>query len=281
VLDKDGKIIQRLTPTGPVVGIFPEARFKVEQVDLKKGDFLIAFTDGTLDAQNSAGASFSEERLLKYVQAPWTSLFSMMYELKTELQNYENGQNQFDDITLLSIRRRISPNSEQHAICRAAEMKNLGEIKAFTTAVAEKWGLSQANVLSFSTVVEEACSNIIQHGYEGTKNGFLSLFFDDEPDKARFIVRDNGRHLVETGSGITRSAVDAPGDDADRLGISSMKEYVDTISYSRMEGRGNQLVVEVVKNPRFHRRGKFSEPWSQSKAHRPAKRPVAKQAVSR
>jgi serine phosphatase RsbU (regulator of sigma subunit) len=55
ILDKRGAIIQRLMPTGPAVGLFPEMNFRVEQFHFADGDFMFGFTDGVSDARNMAG----------------------------------------------------------------------------------------------------------------------------------------------------------------------------------------------------------------------------------
>ena len=46
--------VTQLVPTGPVVGVFPEAEFGVKEVALGKGDAILAFTDGITDTFNEA-----------------------------------------------------------------------------------------------------------------------------------------------------------------------------------------------------------------------------------
>ena len=131
LLNKDGKITRRLMPTGPAVGMFPDMVFRVEQAQFDEGDFLVGFTDGTTDAKNISGEQFSEGRLLKNIAAPWTSIFSMLFELNIELKKHIGQQPQFDDITLLSFRRKSSTDLDHHAICRMAQMDALDELRNF------------------------------------------------------------------------------------------------------------------------------------------------------
>ncbi|MGD8406909.1 MAG: PAS domain S-box protein, partial [Anaerolineales bacterium] len=180
VMDKDGAIICRLMPTGPAVGMFPDLEFRVEQIQMDKGDLLVGFTDGATDAKNSAGELFSEERLLKSISAPWTSIFSMFFELNTELHKHIGKQNQFDDITLISFRRKFVVERDQHAICRVARLEALGELCDFAEGAANYSGLSHDDVFAFKLAAEELCANIIQYGYEGTDPGLISMFFDLE-----------------------------------------------------------------------------------------------------
>ena len=54
----------RLEPTGPAVGLMPEAAFDLGKGQLEPGDTLLLHTDGVTDARNLAGKSFSMARLL-------------------------------------------------------------------------------------------------------------------------------------------------------------------------------------------------------------------------
>jgi PAS domain S-box-containing protein len=234
MLNPEGKIFHRLKPTGPAIGLFPEASYEVEQIEFKPGDFMVGFTDGTMDAQNTSGYSYSEERLLKYMEAPWTSLFSMVYELKTELRNYEGDESQFDDITLLSIRRKSMPGNERHSICRVAEMSKLGELLEFAKAAAEECKLNQGEVISFRQAADERCKNIILNGYKGREPGFISLSFECDPQKARLIIRDDGQFLWQ----------DQEASETGSVGIHPVDRVMDSVSYSRMKENGNQLILE-------------------------------------
>lgn len=239
ILDKDGRIIQRLAPTGPAVGIFPNMEFKVEQVQFDKGDLLVGFTDGTTEAKNSAGESFSEERLLKTIGVPWTSVFSMLFELNTELQKHIGGRAQFDDITLITFRRKLALDVDQHAICRTAKIGFLEELRDFAETAAKHSNLSQEHVSAFKLAAEETCANIIRYGYEDGEPGLLSLFFAVADDKARLTIRDNGKHFSQDETKTPDNKVKLG-----ELGIHRAKELMDKVIYSKTEENVNQLVLE-------------------------------------
>jgi len=248
ILNKAGKIIRRLMPTGPAVGIFPDMNYEVGQVEFDLGDFLVGYTDGTTDARNLEGEVFSEERLLNYIQAPWTSLFSMVYELKNELHKYSGSQQQFDDITLISIRRALRPDHIQHAICREASMEFLGEMCDFVEASTLQSSLVHDDAFAFRLAAEEICKNIIQHGFDGKKPGQMSLSFEKDPQNAKLIIRDDGRYFHPDQA----QAPDLEADWEERkiggLGIHLVKELMDEISYQEMDGGGNQLTLEKKIN---------------------------------
>ncbi|MDA2925054.1 SpoIIE family protein phosphatase, partial [Acidobacteria bacterium AH-259-L09] len=57
----------RLKTGGTVVGLFPDARYQQETVEMRSGDTLVAFSDGVTEAINGDGEEFGEERLARLV----------------------------------------------------------------------------------------------------------------------------------------------------------------------------------------------------------------------
>jgi len=249
ILDRKGDVVQRLMPTGPAVGLFPGMGFGVDQVQLNEGDFLFGFTDGTTDAKNASGKRFTEERMMKAIAVPWTSIFSMIFELNVELQKHIGQQPQFDDITLLSFRRKASSDAGHHAICRVACMDALKELRDFTESAAEHSGLKRDDVFAFKLAVDEVCTNIIQYGFEGKEPGLLSLSFDVKDETARLIVRDNGKHFPPEQAQNPDLEAGWEERQVGGLGIFFVKELMDDVSYNQTDEGVNQFILEKkIKN---------------------------------
>lgn len=100
-----GASMTTLDPTGPVIGIIPGARFGVQQVKLKKGDMLVAFTDGITDATNASDEIFGRERLSSVIGEGAASPDATLATLERRLAAFVGGAPQFDDITLLAVKR--------------------------------------------------------------------------------------------------------------------------------------------------------------------------------
>jgi serine phosphatase RsbU (regulator of sigma subunit) len=100
-----GGIKARLTPTGPAVGLFPDLGFEVCQTYLEAGDMFLAYTDGVPDARNPSGERFTQERLLALLEQPLTSAAALLDTIESHLNDYIADAVQFDDITLLAVRR--------------------------------------------------------------------------------------------------------------------------------------------------------------------------------
>ena len=94
-----------LRPTGPVVGLFYGKDYGVQETHLEPGDTLFAFTDGVTDAQNPSGEFFSQERLMARLAQPVVSASDLLDRIEADLHAHMAGAAQFDDVTMLAIRR--------------------------------------------------------------------------------------------------------------------------------------------------------------------------------
>lgn len=107
---------QRLAPTGPAVGLFPEMVFRVEETVLETGDLLLAFTDGVTEAQNSSGEFFGEERLLALLDEPADTAADLLGRIEANVLAYIGGAERSDDVALLAVRReRAGENGKETA----------------------------------------------------------------------------------------------------------------------------------------------------------------------
>jgi sigma-B regulation protein RsbU (phosphoserine phosphatase) len=88
--------------------MLPDMVFKTQEVSLEPGDLLLTFTDGVLDARNPAGQLFTEKSFLALLQQPIASATALLNQIETALQAHIGSADQFDDITLLAVRREPS-----------------------------------------------------------------------------------------------------------------------------------------------------------------------------
>ena len=101
-----GGVKNVLMPTGPVVGVLPEANFTVGDARLEPDDTLLVFTDGVTEAQNSDGDMFGEERLLGLLAPPTETAQALLDRVTFALREHTGQAEQFDDITMLAVRRK-------------------------------------------------------------------------------------------------------------------------------------------------------------------------------
>ncbi len=108
VIDAAGQIKNRLRPTGPAVGIIPDADYEIGHLDLAPGDTLYCFTDGVPDSTDPAGQHFTEKRLMQLLARPGLTAQSTIQLVEDTIHAHTLKAVQFDDITMIAVHRFIS-----------------------------------------------------------------------------------------------------------------------------------------------------------------------------
>jgi hypothetical protein len=97
--------IERLDVGGLPYGIMPEANYESATVTLAPGDWLIIFTDGLVEAENSRQEEYGEERLLNAIAAGSTGdPAAMLKRLMAELDLFVGNTPQHDDVTCMLLK---------------------------------------------------------------------------------------------------------------------------------------------------------------------------------
>jgi serine phosphatase RsbU (regulator of sigma subunit) len=90
---------------GQPLGMLDEPAIDEGQVLIPSGGGLLLYSDGFADAQNPEGVKFGRERLLEsfaqVVSHPAQELCDRLWQM---LQEYQGADDQFDDVTLVSVR---------------------------------------------------------------------------------------------------------------------------------------------------------------------------------
>lgn len=106
---RDNGSVRALTATGMPIGVDEDAFWRLESVNIAPGDVLILYTDGIPDAQNNLSQFFTERRLVEVAQENLNnSAQEIQKSILTTLQAFVGDAPQYDDITLLVVRRDIT-----------------------------------------------------------------------------------------------------------------------------------------------------------------------------
>ncbi|WP_353932771.1 GAF domain-containing SpoIIE family protein phosphatase [Okeanomitos corallinicola TIOX110] len=104
ILNQSG-IKKVMKSTGPAVGMMPGSKFKIEQVQMELGDILIGYTDGVTEGKSPEGKLFTDKRLHDVMNLPFSSACDLLTSIKSKLFDFMADAPQFDDITMLCVRR--------------------------------------------------------------------------------------------------------------------------------------------------------------------------------
>jgi sigma-B regulation protein RsbU (phosphoserine phosphatase) len=90
---------------GLILGLFPQATYEEETLQLEDGDRLIVFTDGVTEAVNAAGDEFGEDRLLPFLESHRACDPDVMLDrLFAAVREFAASAAQNDDVTALVLR---------------------------------------------------------------------------------------------------------------------------------------------------------------------------------
>ena len=97
----------RLASSGLPLGISVDACYPSSSIELQPGDTLILFTDGVVEAFNSAGEEFTDGRWLNVIRSlPSLSAEDSLRYLMKSVEQFVGATRQSDDITCLVLRTK-------------------------------------------------------------------------------------------------------------------------------------------------------------------------------
>jgi len=130
--------------------------------------------------------------------------------------------------------------SQRFQITRAAELESLQIFRDFITDCCARYEIPNDTVLDLKLAVDEACTNVITHGYKGMDPGSIILSFRIQPYRILVQITDFG-HVFEPVAG-PKPDVEAALEDQELggLGLYLIYQTMDNIDYIS-SGDGNTL----------------------------------------
>jgi serine/threonine-protein kinase RsbW len=125
----------------------------------------------------------------------------------------------------------------------AARVEELKAARAFIEKACAAAGASARDAFDLKLAVDEACTNIIQHGYGGRGDGVIELTCEHDTGALRVTLLDRGRAFsprdlpeTDTTSGWAERPIGG-------LGWHFIRSSVDAIDYRADPANGNRLTL--------------------------------------
>lgn len=123
---------------------------------------------------------------------------------------------------------------------------SLGPISEFVAKEAENAGLDEQSIYSVQLAVDEACTNIIEHAYEGEGKGNIVCRCESRPNGFEIELRDRGKsfkpeHIPDPKVGIPIEQLGSRG-----AGVFLMKKLMDDVHYGFSEN--GETILRMTKN---------------------------------
>jgi sigma-B regulation protein RsbU (phosphoserine phosphatase) len=106
VIVNHGQLKNRLTATGPAVGIMRESKYETKPVHIEPGDILVGYTDGVTEALSPNKEFFTKQRFFSILEHPVPSASKLIEQIRLDLADHMENAPQFDDITMLAVHRK-------------------------------------------------------------------------------------------------------------------------------------------------------------------------------
>lgn len=138
--------------------------------------------------------------------------------------------------------------SQRFQITRAAELESLQLFRNFIAECCARYNIPSDTVLELKLAVDEACTNIIEHGYKGMDPGSIILSFRIEPGRILVQITDFG-HCFEPVSG-PKPDVEAALEDRELggLGLYLIYQTMDNIDYQSSEDGNTLTFTKLLRN---------------------------------
>ncbi len=102
---RSGTSVSWLRPTGPALGLVEDSKFGEHALTLNRGELLVMYTDGLIEASNPGNHSFGADQLAGVVERLHdSSSREVVRGIRMSLEGFVMGKPLLDDITLVVCR---------------------------------------------------------------------------------------------------------------------------------------------------------------------------------
>ncbi len=138
---------------------------------------------------------------------------------------------------------------KQFELTVEGKLENLAVIGAFIEKTMRHYHInSSKTIYAVQLSVDEACSNIIKYGYSGKVGGTIVIRCILQDEKFIVNIMDRGERFdptkmptPDTESGLNERKVGG-------MGIYFMREFMDEVSYIRVDGMNLLTIAKYIKN---------------------------------
>ena len=134
-----------------------------------------------------------------------------------------------------------------HSVQFSASFEYLDEIREFVGDVARAGGFGDKDIYNIQLAADEAASNIIEHAYEGDRNGVLEISCGMRDGAITIIMVDHGESFDPSAIPLPDLKADLSERKIGGLGIFLMRKLMDEVRY---ESKKTGNVLTMIKRMR-------------------------------
>ena len=244
ILKENGQFEYLRTRAGFILGGMDGIKYRINEIQLQKGDRVFLYTDGVPEATNTEQQLYGEDRLLEFMNAnKILDAKKLLPKLKANIDKFVGKAPQFDDITMLMFDYK---KEKEEVITKSfpAEDVELNNVLGFLEEELEKRECSMKNITAICVAIEEIFVNIAHYAYGSGKGDCdFTIKFNKESRDLTMIMEDKGTPFNPLAKKDPDISLPAEQREIGGLGIFIVKKTMDEVSY-RYENDKNILTMK-------------------------------------
>ena len=234
----------------PPLGCMEGIVYKEHKTTFRPGDIIYLYTDGVTEANDNRHELYGEQRLISALNLPFNGDMTLLNKnVSDSILRFTGGAEQFDDITMLSLKYNGPIDSgkagiEMKELKVNADISELDKVLAFADSILESIDCSMKAQMQIDVAIEEIFVNIAHYAYpSGDGEAVIQIEADEASKTVSITFIDQGTPydpLQNADPDISLSAEDRP---IGGLGIFMVKKSMDDMSYEYKDN-SNRLTIK-------------------------------------
>jgi sigma-B regulation protein RsbU (phosphoserine phosphatase) len=244
----DGTVEKLDKRHGPVIGAMSGMTYDEDRIFLRKGDKIILYTDGVTEAMDKLNNLYSEKRFINFLmESKFISNESVVNKVIEEVNQFEDGAEQADDITVLSLEFKSTETDYENKFLEVKLVNKLIEIPKLNekfNKFAKKNNIPKAISGKINLVFDELINNTISYAYTDDLEHYIDVKIDLSPGRLTISIIDDGVPFNPFQFESPDTSLKMEDREIGGLGIHLVKNVMDRVSYNRGI---NKNIVTLVK----------------------------------
>ena len=234
---------------GPVIGAMPGMTYEEDKIFLDKNDKIVLYTDGVTEAMDKSNNLYSESRLVEFLSKnTFDSNDYLVYKIIEDVKKFENGAEQADDITILSLNFKGSVKGYENKFLEIKLVNKLTEITRLNKSFnefAQNNNIDKSISGKINIVFDELLNNTISYAYPDDLEHYIEVKIDLPSDRLTISIIDDGIPFNPFQFKSPDTSLALEDREIGGLGIHLVKSFMDKVTYNRGI---NKNIITLVKN---------------------------------
>ena len=219
-----------------LLGVFDDAPFISETLEIRSGDKILLYTDGLNEGINEKNEEFGYDRIKETLENASGEILAAAYEAE---KAFAGAAEQFDDITMVLFECVKSDTIALHSPTYDDIPVVTDRINAFVQ------GLDPHKISELDVILDEILNNYVSYAFDAVKKPQIDIEARLDRDVVQLSFVDNGALFdpLQQQTPAATNVLERQGG----LGITLVKSLSDSIHYRVFEGKNHLTITKTLK----------------------------------